>query len=70
VRPIRGGDYNPSLQFADESLAVFADGRGVLFVLRTGNRTEEVPVEWTTAFYDEVRFNLALTIFLKALIQY
>ncbi len=55
-RPIRFGDYNPSLQFADEALAVFGDGRAVLFVLKTGNRMAESPAEWQTTFRDEVIF--------------
>ena len=57
-RGIRKGDYNPSLQFASENVAIYADGRGVLFVLQTGNRAAEKPAEWTTAFHDEVKAHL------------
>ena len=57
-RPVRMGDYNPSLRFANDNLAVYGDGRGVLFVLKTGNRTDEFPAEWSTLFHDEVRILL------------
>jgi len=39
-------------------VAVFGDGRGVLFVLKTGDRTSGSSVEWTTLFHDEVRIFL------------
>lgn len=52
-RVIVPGDYNPSLSFANEDFAIFADGRGVLFVLKTGNRFDESE-EWTTTFHDEI----------------
>ena len=51
---IHPGDYNPSLSFASDGFAVFSDGRGGLYILKTGARTSTRGRQWTTVFNDQV----------------
>lgn len=44
--------YNSSLAFADPDHAIFADGQGSLFVIKTGDRNSSE--NWTTIFQDQV----------------
>ena len=52
LKPTRPGDYNPSLCFASESLAVFANGSGMIFILSTGDRKSSS--EWRSVFHEEI----------------
>ena len=52
LKPTRSGDYNPSLCFASESLAVYANGSGMVFILNTGNRKSSG--EWRSVFHEEI----------------
>lgn len=53
-RALNPGDYNTSLSFPDPGLAVFADGRGCLYILKTDDRRSCRGRTWTTIFHDEV----------------
>ena len=52
LKPTRPGDYNPSLCFASENLAVFANGSGMIFILDTGDRKSSS--EWRSVFHEEI----------------
>ena len=52
LKPTRPGDYNPSLRFASESLAVFANGSGMIFILDTGDRGSSSV--WRSVFHEEI----------------
>ena len=50
---LKNGEYNPSLSFPSSDNALFTDGRGTLYILRTGNRSK-FGNPWGIAFKDEV----------------
>ena len=52
LKPTRPGDYNPSLCFASENIAVFANGSGMIFILNTGDRKSSS--EWRSVFHEEI----------------
>ena len=47
------GVYNPSLSFPSSDKALFSDGRGTFYILKTGNRTN-FGNQWGISFKDEV----------------
>ncbi len=55
LRPARSGDYNASLVFASDSLAIFANGSGVAFILDTGVRNDgDAKESWRPLFHEEI----------------
>lgn len=46
------GDFNISLKFASNNIALVADGSGMLYILETGNRDEDS--KWIEAYGDDV----------------
>ena len=51
--PLLNGEYNPSVSFPSSDKALFADGRGTLYILKTGNRSI-FGHQWGIAFKDEI----------------
>lgn len=49
------GDFNISLKFATNNLAVLADGSGMLYILETGHREDDK--KWNQLFCDDVLNN-------------
>jgi len=51
--PLPNGEYNPSISFPSLDKAVFTDGRGTFYILKTGNRAS-FGNQWGISFKDEV----------------
>ena len=51
--PLPNGEYNPSISFPSPDKALFTDGRGTLYILKTGNRAT-FGNQWGITFKDEV----------------
>ena len=52
---LQNGEYNPSVSFASTDRAFFTDGRGTLYILKTGNRANHpFGNQWGTSFKDDV----------------
>ena len=51
--PLSNGEYNPSLSFPSSDKALFSDGRGTLYILKTGNRSA-LGNQWGISFKDDV----------------
>ena len=47
------GEYNPSISFPSSDKALFSDGRGMLYILKTGTRSN-IGNQWGISFKDEV----------------
>ena len=51
--PLKNGEYNPSITFPSADKALFTDGRGTLYILKTGNRSN-FGNQWGISFKDDV----------------